>query len=63
MVRLKLLLCLLEKKNKFNLKSRYSYVSDAFYWDYLENSLFYLISFLAGEIEMNPFLFLIFPDE
>ena len=38
MVRLKLLHCLLEKKKKCNLKSRYSYVSDAFYWDNLENS-------------------------
>ena len=63
MVRLKLLLCLLKKKNKCNLKSRYSCVSDAFFGDYLENSLFYFISFLAGESETNPFLFLIFADE
>ena len=45
MVRLKLLHSLLEKKKKCNLKSRYSYVSDAFCWDNLENSLFCFICF------------------
>ena len=51
MVRLKLLLCLLKKKiKKCNLKSRNSYVSDAF---------FFFLGFWAGD----PMLLLIFPDK